>query len=116
MKQKLIIISGSPCVGKTTVADELYQEYDNSAYLDSDWVWHVNPFSVEDPRLRSGDKNVSFVLSNYLELGFNFVFCSSMVFTDKDIRENIIKGITAKKFRHNWNNINVYRKNIIRKT
>jgi len=98
MKQKLIIISGSPCVGKTTVTEELYQEYENSAYLDSDWVWHVNPFSVKDPRLREGDKNVSFILSNYLKLGFDYVFCSSVVFTDKCIRENILKDITAKNY------------------
>jgi broad-specificity NMP kinase len=98
MKQKLVIISGSPWVGKTTVANELYQEFDNSAYLDCDWVWCVNPFSVEDPRLRNGDKNVSFVLSTYLNSGFDYVFCSSVVFTDKDIRENILKNIESKNF------------------
>jgi broad-specificity NMP kinase len=96
MKQKLILISGSPCVGKTTVADELYQEFDNSAYLDSDWIWCVNPFSIEDTRLRNMDKNVSFVLSNYLNSDFDYVFCSSVVFTSKDIRENIIRNIESK--------------------
>lgn len=55
-KQKLIIISGSPCVGKTTVARELLKSYENSAYCDGDWMWCVNPFSVDDPRLRNGDK------------------------------------------------------------
>jgi len=34
--QKLIIISGSPCVGKTTVADSLLNLYGNSAHLDDD--------------------------------------------------------------------------------
>ena len=98
MRQKLIFISGSPCVGKTTVAMYLYKEFNNSAYLDSDWVWCVNPFSIEDPRLRNGDKNVSYVLSNYLDSKFDYVFCSSVLFTDKDIRENIIKNIEAKDY------------------
>ena len=98
MKQKLIIISGSPCVGKTTVTDVLYEKFNNSAYLDCDWVWNVNPFSIEDPRLRNGDKSVSYVLSNYLESGFEYVFCSSVIFTDKDIRENILKNIEYKNF------------------
>ena len=98
MKQKLILISGSPCVGKTTVANKLYQEYDNSAFLDSDWIWCVNPFSIEDTRLRNMDKNASFVLSNYLNSEFDYVFCSSVVFTSKDIRGNIIKNINSKNY------------------
>ncbi|MDE6566151.1 MAG: AAA family ATPase [Lachnospiraceae bacterium] len=32
-KQKLIIIAGSPCVGKTTVTQELFTSYENSAFL-----------------------------------------------------------------------------------
>ena len=75
--QKLIIVSGSPCVGKSAAADLLYQAYENSAYLDGDWCWCVHPFSVEDPRLREGDKAMSAVLSNYLRLDFDYVvFCS----------------------------------------
>lgn len=98
MKQKLIILSGSPCVGKTTVATKLYQSYENSAYCDGDWMWCVNPFSVEDPRLRNGDKNMSFVLSTYLNAGFDYVIFSSVVVVDKTIREAILNDITAKDF------------------
>jgi cytidylate kinase len=99
MEQKLIFISGSPCVGKTTVATELYQLFDNSAYCDGDWMWCVNPFSIKDPRLRDGDKNMSFVLSTYLRSKFNYVFFSSVVLTDKNIRENIIKDINVKEYK-----------------
>ena len=56
MKKKLILISGSPCVGKTAVGEKLFESYDNSAYLDGDWCWCVHPFSVTDSRLRNGDK------------------------------------------------------------
>ena len=58
-KQKLIIIAGSPCVGKTTETQKLFTSYENSAYFDGDWAWCVNPFSVDDPRLRNGDKTMS---------------------------------------------------------
>lgn len=34
LKQKLIIITGSPCVGKTAVAERLFESYENSAYFD----------------------------------------------------------------------------------
>ena len=91
----LILLSGSPGVGKTTVGQYLFEQYENSAYLDGDWCWCVNPFSVKDKRLRNGDKSMSFVLSNYLTSGFDYVFFASVVLTDNKIRENILKDITA---------------------
>ena len=92
---KLILLSGSPCVGKTTVGQYLFGQYENSAYLDGDWCWCVNPFSVKDKRLRNGDKSMSFVLSNYLNSEFEYVFFTSVVLTDPTIRENILKDIAA---------------------
>ena len=98
MKKKLILISGSPCVGKTEVGMRLFERYENSAYLDGDWCWCVNPFSVTDKRVRNGDKNMSFILSNYLNSDFEYVFFTSVVLTDPDIRKGIIKNISAENF------------------
>jgi len=96
MKQKLILITGSPCVGKTTIADLLFESYENSAFFDGDWAWCVNPFSVQDPRLRNGDKVMSYALSNYLNSGFDYVFFSSVVILAEDgIRQGILDNITA---------------------
>ena len=97
-KQKLIIITGSPCVGKTAVAESLFESYENSAYFDGDWAWCVNPFSLADPRLRNGDKIMSFALSTYLDSNFDYVIFSSVVVIGKQIREAILKGITAKNY------------------
>ncbi|MBP3543791.1 MAG: AAA family ATPase [Lachnospiraceae bacterium] len=97
--QKLIIVTGSPCVGKTTVTEKLFETYENSAYFDGDWAWCVNPFSVEDPRLRNGDKTMSFALSTYLNSKFDYVFFSSVVAVDKLIRGAILKDITAKDYK-----------------
>ncbi len=97
-KQKLIIISGSPCVGKTAVADMLFQSYENSAFLDGDWCWCVNPFSMNDLRLRNGDKNMSFVLSNYLNSKFEYVIFSSVVVIGDPIRRKIINDISAENY------------------
>ena len=98
MRKTLILISGSPCVGKTAVGTRLFESYDNSAYLDGDWCWCVHPFSVADSRLRNGDKSMSFVLSNYLDSGFEYVFFTSVVLTDARIREGILNGITTKDY------------------
>ncbi len=76
----------------------LFENYDNSAYLDGDWCWCVHPFSVTDQRLRNGDRSMSFVLSNYLESDYEFVFFTSVVLTNVKIRENILKGITARDY------------------
>ena len=99
MRKKLILISGSPCVGKTAVGTRLFESYDNSAYLDGDWCWCVHPFSVEDSRLRNGDKSMSFVLSNYLDSNFEYVVFTSVVLTDARIREGILNGITSDNYR-----------------
>ena len=98
MQKKLILISGSPCVGKTAVGDRLFESYDNSAYLDGDWCWCVHPFSVTDRRLRNGDKSMSFILSNYLDSDFEYVFFTSVVLTDPGIRKGILDGITARDY------------------
>lgn len=97
-KSKLILISGGPCVGKSTVARKIFEHYENSALCDGDWCWCVNPLSLEDTRLRNGDVNMAFLLSNYLNSGFEKVVFSSVVLTDAEARENILRNITAKDY------------------
>ncbi|MGN0752843.1 MAG: AAA family ATPase [Aristaeellaceae bacterium] len=96
--QKLILITGSPCVGKTTVADLLFQSYENSAFFDGDWAWCVNPFSVQDPRLRNGDRVMAFALDNYLQSQFDVVVFASVVVMYEDIRRAILEAITVKDY------------------
>ncbi len=98
MQKKLILISGSPCVGKTAVGTRLFESLQNSAYLDGDWCWCVHPFSITDKRLRNGDRAMSFILSNYLNSDFEYVVFTSVVLTDARIREGILNGITAKDY------------------
>jgi hypothetical protein len=85
-------------VGKTAVAERLFESYENSAYFDGDWAWCVNPFSITDSRLRNGDKTMSFALSTYLDSNFDYVIFSSVVVIGGSIRENILKGITARDY------------------
>lgn len=87
------MIGGPPWVGKTACAREVFASLDNSAWLDGDDVWRVNPFSVEDPRLRNSDRNMSFVLRTYLESRFDYVIFSSVVLTDKPITDDILDAI-----------------------
>ncbi|MFA5308499.1 MAG: hypothetical protein WC370_03315 [Dehalococcoidales bacterium] len=97
-RQLLIMISGPPWVGKTTCAAKVFASLQNAAWLDGDDVWCVNPFSVEDPRLRNSDRNMSFVLNTYLESKFDYVLLSSVVLTEKWITDGILNGIGAKDY------------------
>lgn len=62
--QKPVLITGAPGIGKTTTGEKLLATPDNAALLDGDWLWHVHPFSLDDPRLRNGDRAMSFGLDN----------------------------------------------------
>ena len=98
MKNKrplLILIGGPPCSGKTSCAEKVFTSLDNSAWLDGDWVWRVNPFSAYDPRIRTGDKNMSFVLSTYLNADFDYVLFSSILLCTKEITDTILGDIEA---------------------
>ena len=97
--KKLIIITGSPCVGKTAVGEKLFESLENCAYFDGDWAWCVNPFSISDPRLRNGDKTMSFALSTYLNSNFDYVIFSSVVVLGDPIRKNILNDITANDYK-----------------
>ncbi len=82
-------------MGKTICARELFGRLSNSAWLDGDDVWRVNPFSIKDPRLRAGDRNMSFVLQTYLQSQFDYVIFSSVVLTDERITNGILDTINV---------------------
>lgn len=42
--KKLVIISGAPGIGKTTLCRELLKSIEGCAWLDSDWCWMINPW------------------------------------------------------------------------
>ena len=42
--KKLILISGAPGIGKTTVCKEMFKSINGCAWLDSDWCWMINPW------------------------------------------------------------------------
>ena len=97
--QQLILITGTPSIGKTTTAASLFKMLNNSAHLDGDWLWNVNPFTPGGPRLRNGDKSMSFALSTYLKSAFDYVIFSSCILVVEDIRRKIIADIEYSRFK-----------------
>jgi len=98
MIPKLIFIGGETCTGKSTCADLLYRRFANSAWLDGDDVWRGNPWSLDDPRLRTSDVNMAFVLQTYLKSEFAYVILSSIVLCDAAITHRILEMIGAVEY------------------
>ena len=93
LKPKLIFIGGEAWTGKSTCAEILFKCLNNSAWLDGDDVWRVNPWSLDDPRLRTSDINMAFVLQTYLQSKFDYVILSSIVLSDPSITARILERI-----------------------
>lgn len=95
MKPRLILIGGEAWSGKSTCAGILFKRLDNCAWLDGDDVWRVNPWSLDDPRLRTSDINMAFVLQTYLQSKFDYVILSSIVLCVPSITAGILNRITG---------------------
>jgi len=63
---KVIILNGPPGVGKTTVGSGLLKAIDNSAWLDGDWCWMLNPFNPNVENKAMVERNIEFLLQGYL--------------------------------------------------
>lgn len=66
MVKKLIIINGTMGVGKTATSRELNKKLNNSVWLDGDWCWMMNPFTVNDENKNMVIKNITYLLRNFL--------------------------------------------------
>ena len=98
LKPKLILIGGEAWTGKSTCAEILFKQLHNSAWLDGDDVWRVNPWSLDDPRLRTSDINMAFVLQTYLQSKFDYVILSSIVLSDPSITAGILEKISGVEY------------------
>lgn len=66
MVKKLIIINGTMGVGKTATSRELNKKLNNSVWLDGDWCWMMNPFTVNGENKNMVINNITYLLRNFL--------------------------------------------------
>lgn len=64
--KRLIIIVGPNAVGKSTTARKLVEQYQRSAFVDSDWCRVMNPFTLTEITKKTVIENMYCLLRNYL--------------------------------------------------
>ena len=89
---RLIIINGAPGVGKSTVGNLLFSRLNNSAILDGDDVWRINPFKVTDVTRDIVEQNITFVLGNYMKSNYEHVILT-WVLHRQSIIDSLLKGL-----------------------
>lgn len=57
-EKKLLLVGGVMGVGKTTICRIMHRHIKNSAYLDVDDVWNINPWEVSDRTKDLGNLSV----------------------------------------------------------
>ena len=77
MTKRLIFISGTMGVGKTTVSKLLFTELNNSVFLDGDWCWSINPFIVNEENKIMVIENICFLINSFIKNTTlqNIIFC-----------------------------------------
>lgn len=80
MKKKLIIINGTMGVGKSATCKELNKNLNNSVWLDGDWCWMMNPFTVNDENKQMVMNNITHLLRSFLtNSSFQYVVFSWVI-------------------------------------
>lgn len=91
--KRCILISGTMGVGKTSVCRELMKLLPQSVFLDGDWCWYSDPFTVTDATKQVVLENIGFMLQNFLRCPDyrNIIFC--WVMDHQEILDEVIGRI-----------------------
>ena len=75
--KRLIVVNGTMGVGKTAVCREAAKRLIPGVFLDGDWCWDMNPFSVTDETKKMVLDNICYVLNNFIKCSLfeNIIFC-----------------------------------------
>ena len=91
--KRLILIGGPMGVGKTAVGRALRNQIPNSVFLDGDWCWDANPFTVTEETKAMVLENIRFLLGQFLQCSAyeTVIFC--WVMHQQNIVDAILSGL-----------------------
>lgn len=87
------LIGGPMGIGKSTICNQLNQDLDHSVFLDGDWCWNMDPFTVNQDTKNMVLDNITHCLNNFIHTpGIeNIIFC--WVMHKQDIIDQIIQKL-----------------------
>lgn len=94
--KNLLFLCGPNGIGKTTISKEILNNIPNSAYVDSDPCRMMNPFALNDVTIPIIAKNISDLITNYL----NCTTVNTVIFSygfhgrRKEVFEMVISNIS----------------------
>lgn len=90
--KRLYLIGGPMGIGKTTVGKLLNKKLEDCVFLDGDWCWFADPFTVTEETRAMVTDNICYLLNNFLACSAyrNIVFCWVMH------QQSIIDGIVSR--------------------
>lgn len=96
--KRLIIVSGTMGVGKTSACAALYKMAPRTVWLDGDWCWLMNPWNMCDENKRMVMSNILWILRSYLRNTTfdNVVF--SWVLHRREIIEELLAGLAGLEY------------------
>ena len=97
--KNIIFINGTMGVGKSSICRQLNKQLDNSVYLDGDWCWMADPFTVTEETKDMVTDNICHLLNNFIKCRVykNIIFCWVMDF------ERIYESIFSKLYTEDCN-------------
>lgn len=99
----LIIVSGTMGVGKTAVCTALKNKISGSVFLDGDWCWFSNPWTVNEETKAMVLDNIEHVLGNFLSCSAYSVVIFAWVLHEPSATKEILSklkldGVRVLKF------------------
>lgn len=97
--KNLYLVGGTMGVGKSSVCKALAKSLPRSVFLDGDWCWAANPFTVTDETKAMVMDNIIHLLGNFLRCSAydNVVFC--WVMDRQSIIDDILNNLNIKDCR-----------------
>lgn len=97
--KRLIFVGGTMGAGKTTVSELLRKKLPPSVFLDGDWCWMLEPFTVDEANKRMVQENIIFLLRQFLQNpGIeNVIFC--WVMHRQEIIDGLLEQLSDLEFR-----------------
>ena len=91
--KRLYLIGGPMGVGKSAVCHALMERLSRCLYLDGDWCWDANPFTVTEETKAMVLENIRFLLGQFLQCSAyeTVIFC--WVMHQQNIVDAILSGL-----------------------